>query len=151
LLAAISGGPLGDGRLAAVGPSAWQIGIVAALEIGVSAAVTAGLVNYRLLGPATGLAAGAGARTTAGPARVPTAGGTAAAARTSGPEPMPESAARTPRPARKPEPVRTTSTGSAGRDGDGQDDDGHTIFLDPWAGDPPVSTRRAPAGPSALP
>jgi len=49
LLAAISGGPLGDGRLAAVGPSAWQVGVVSALEIGVSAAVTAGLVNYRAL------------------------------------------------------------------------------------------------------
>lgn len=46
LLAAVSGGPLGDGRLAAIGPSAWQAGIVSALEIGVSAAVAAGLANY---------------------------------------------------------------------------------------------------------
>ena len=46
LLAAASGGPLGDGRLAAVGPSPWQVGIVATLEIGVSAAVAAGLANY---------------------------------------------------------------------------------------------------------
>jgi len=45
LLAAASGGPLGDGRLAAVGPSPWQIGIVGALEIGVAAAVTAGVAN----------------------------------------------------------------------------------------------------------
>ena len=49
LLAAVSGGPLGDGRLAAVGPSAWQVGLVSGLEIGVAAAVTAGLVNYRAL------------------------------------------------------------------------------------------------------
>lgn len=49
LLAAVSGGPLGDGRLAAVGPSGWQAGVVSALEIGVSAAVTAGLANYRVL------------------------------------------------------------------------------------------------------
>jgi Family of unknown function (DUF6350) len=46
VLAAVSGGPLGDGRLAAVGPSAWQVGVVSALELGVSAAVTAGVVNY---------------------------------------------------------------------------------------------------------
>ena len=46
LFAAVSGGPLGAGRLAAVGPSAWQIGGVSALEIGVAAAVTAGAANY---------------------------------------------------------------------------------------------------------
>jgi hypothetical protein len=46
LLAAASGGPLGDGRLAAVGPSAWQVAGVSALEIGVTAAVTAGVANY---------------------------------------------------------------------------------------------------------
>jgi hypothetical protein len=46
LLAAASGGPLGNGRLAAVGPSPWQVGVVSALEIGVSAAVMAGVVNF---------------------------------------------------------------------------------------------------------
>jgi len=46
LLAAASGGPLGDGRLAAIGPSPWQVGAVSALEIGVAAAVTAGVTNY---------------------------------------------------------------------------------------------------------
>ena len=46
LLAAASGGPLGDGRLAAVGPSPWQVGTVSALEIGVAAAVAAGAANY---------------------------------------------------------------------------------------------------------
>jgi hypothetical protein len=49
LLAAVSGGPLGEGRLAAVGPSAWQVGAVSALEIGVAAAVTAGAANYLIL------------------------------------------------------------------------------------------------------
>ncbi len=55
LLAAFSGGPLGSGRLAAVGPSGWQTALVAALEMGVAAAVTAGGVNWfrmrRLAGP----------------------------------------------------------------------------------------------------
>jgi hypothetical protein len=46
LLALASGGPLGDGRLAAVGPSPWQVGLVSALELGIAAAVTAGAVNY---------------------------------------------------------------------------------------------------------
>src|ERR1022692_2172245 len=47
VLAAFAGGPLGDGRMAAVGPSAWQVTVVAALEIGIAAAVTAGLANWR--------------------------------------------------------------------------------------------------------
>jgi Family of unknown function (DUF6350) len=46
LLAAFSGGPLGSGRLAAVGPSGWQTALVAGLEMGVAAAVTAGVVNW---------------------------------------------------------------------------------------------------------
>jgi hypothetical protein len=46
LLAAVSGGPLGDGRLAAVGPSPWQVGVVSALELGISMAVAAGVLNY---------------------------------------------------------------------------------------------------------
>jgi hypothetical protein len=45
LAAAFSGGPLGDGRLAAVGPSGLQVGVVAVLEIGVLAAVAAGAAN----------------------------------------------------------------------------------------------------------
>jgi hypothetical protein len=49
LLAAFSGGPLGNGRLAAVGPSAWQVGLVSAVEIGVAAAVSAGAANYLTL------------------------------------------------------------------------------------------------------
>ncbi len=45
LLAVFSGGPLGSGRLAAVGPSGWQSALVAVLEVGVAAAVAAGLAN----------------------------------------------------------------------------------------------------------
>ena len=46
VLAAFSGGPLGSGRLAAVGPSGWQAALVAVLEIGVSAAVATGIANW---------------------------------------------------------------------------------------------------------
>jgi hypothetical protein len=49
LLAAVSGGPLGDGRLAVVGPSPWQVGVVSALELGISTAVAAGVLNYLAL------------------------------------------------------------------------------------------------------
>ncbi len=102
LLAAVSGGPLGDGRLAAVGPSAWQVGVVSALEIGVSAAVTAGLANYLGLRKSGALAR-----------------------------------QRSPAPAPAPAAARSA--------------DAHTRYLDPWAGDPPSSQRRAPSGPSSLP
>jgi hypothetical protein len=46
LLAAFAGGPLGSGRLSAVGPSGWQTAVVTALEVGVAAAVTAGVANW---------------------------------------------------------------------------------------------------------
>ena len=46
VLAAVSGGPLGSGRLATVGPSGWQAAVVAVLEIGVSAAVATGIANW---------------------------------------------------------------------------------------------------------
>ena len=48
LAAAFAGGPLGDGRLAAVGPSGWQVGLVAMLEIGVTAALTAAAATWLL-------------------------------------------------------------------------------------------------------
>lgn len=57
-LAALAGGPLGANRLAEVGPSPWQVGVVTALEVGVSAAVAAWVVNWRHLRDA---AAGDGA------------------------------------------------------------------------------------------
>jgi hypothetical protein len=49
LAAAFSGGPLGDGRLAAVGPSGWQVGLVGVLQIGVTAALTAAAANWLIL------------------------------------------------------------------------------------------------------
>ena len=61
LLAAFSGGPLGSGRLAVVGPSGWQAGLVATLEVGVAAAVAAGLANWLRLRREPGLAAAAAA------------------------------------------------------------------------------------------
>jgi len=55
VLAAFAGGPLGSGRLAAVGPSGWQVSLVAVLEMGVTAAVAAGAANWLMLRhPGTG-------------------------------------------------------------------------------------------------
>uniref|UniRef100_UPI00037BD6EA cell division protein PerM n=1 Tax=Nocardiopsis xinjiangensis TaxID=124285 RepID=UPI00037BD6EA len=45
-LALVTGGSLGSVRLAEVGPSAWQVGLVAVLEVGVSAAVAAWIANW---------------------------------------------------------------------------------------------------------
>lgn len=45
-MAEIAGGPLGGERLSEVGPSAWQVGLVAALEVGVAAAVAAWIANW---------------------------------------------------------------------------------------------------------
>ncbi len=105
-LAAFAGGSLGDGRLAAVGPSPWQVGLVAALEIGVAAAITAGVANWlRLRGwPAVRHRAdGSGA------AGSPAAG------------PVPSA------------------------------DDGHVIYLDPWAGEEPPRSAPSGRGPASLP
>jgi hypothetical protein len=109
LLAAASGGPLGDGRLAAVGPSPWQVGVVSALEIGVAAAVTAGIANYVTL------------RRT----------GTLSIQARSVPAPSARARAT---------PSRTGTT-----------QNGHVIYVDPWAGDPRRRSRPANRGPSALP
>ena len=49
LAAAFAGGPLGDGRLATVGPSGWQVGLVAMLQLGVTAALTAAAANWLML------------------------------------------------------------------------------------------------------
>ncbi len=105
ILAAFSGGPLGDGRLAAVGPSGWQVGAVAALEIGVASAITAGVANWLRLG---------------GRAAVPGA----ASGR--------ELAWRLPRPRRTGEDT----------------DSGHTIYVDPWAGDEASRPEPTPRGPA---
>ncbi|MFB4313473.1 DUF6350 family protein [Actinomadura sp. 21ATH] len=47
-LSALAGGPLGGGRMATVGPSPWQVGLLATLEVGISAAVVAWLANWRV-------------------------------------------------------------------------------------------------------
>jgi Family of unknown function (DUF6350) len=120
VLAAFAGGPLGDGRLAAVGPSGWQVGVVASLEVGVAAAVTAGIANWlrrRAI------------RASAGPAAAPAA----ASAR--------------------PRPAMTALPGPG--PGSAAEDDGHTIYVNPWAGPADQATGRArpaaPHGPSSLP
>jgi hypothetical protein len=75
VLAAFSGGPLGSGHLAAVGPSGWQTAVVATLEIGVSAAIAAGIANWLRLRRDPALAASPASRAAgdrarpAGPAR----------------------------------------------------------------------------------
>jgi hypothetical protein len=47
--AAFAGGPLGSGRLASVGPSGFQVGLVAILEIGITAALSAAGANWLIL------------------------------------------------------------------------------------------------------
>ncbi|WP_336207546.1 cell division protein PerM [Nonomuraea sp. LPB2021202275-12-8] len=49
LLAALSGGPIGGGRLTAVGPSPWEVALSVALEVGVAAGISAGVTNLLLL------------------------------------------------------------------------------------------------------
>ena len=49
LLTTLAGGPAGPGRMATVGPSAWQVGIAAALEMGLAAALAAAETQRRLL------------------------------------------------------------------------------------------------------
>jgi hypothetical protein len=47
--AKFSGGPLGTGRLASVGPAGAEAGLVAVLEVGVTAALVAGAANWLIL------------------------------------------------------------------------------------------------------
>jgi hypothetical protein len=49
ILARVSGGPLGGGRLSSVGPAGPEAGLVAVLEVGVTAAIVAGAANWLLL------------------------------------------------------------------------------------------------------
>ncbi|WP_157745703.1 cell division protein PerM [Nocardiopsis gilva] len=49
VLSLIAGGSLGADRLAEVGPSAWQVGLITALEVGVAAAITAWVANWAYL------------------------------------------------------------------------------------------------------
>lgn len=48
-LSVLARGPLGADRLAEIGSSPWQVGVVVALEVGVSAAIAAWVVNWRQL------------------------------------------------------------------------------------------------------
>ena len=125
VVAAFAGGPLGNGRLAAVGPSPWQVGLVAALEVGVAAAVTGGVANWLRL-----RAAAAAERGAAGNEVLPAFGFTRIPDQDADHEP---------------------------------DDDGHRIYVDPWAGTagpddsevpPPAHLHprfTASRGPSSLP
>jgi len=79
LTAAFAGGPLGDGRLSAVGPSGFQVGLVAILEVGITAALTAAAANWLILRNGTKRRTGqpsvpsepaASERTPAGPALI---------------------------------------------------------------------------------
>ncbi|MGH3279536.1 MAG: cell division protein PerM, partial [Trebonia sp.] len=47
--AKLSGGSLGAGRLASVGPAAGEVGLVAVLEVGVTAALVAGAANWLII------------------------------------------------------------------------------------------------------
>jgi len=103
VVAAFSGGPLGSGRLSAVGPSGWQVAAVGGLELGIGAAVTAGVVNFFAL--------------------------------------------RRARPAGPPPPrSRIAGTRQTGQ----EPGNGHTIYVNPWAGDE-ASGPPSGAGPASLP
>jgi hypothetical protein len=128
VLAGYSGGPLGEGRLSAVGPSAWQVTLVGVLELGIAAAVSAGAASW-CYGRRRG-------------ERQPPPQATS-----------PSSAAQAARAGTVPAGPAGPA-GSAARPGGHQDGDGHVIFLDPWAAnsesrrqDPPKHRR----GPSSLP
>jgi hypothetical protein len=114
VFAAFAGGPLGDDRLAAVGPSGWQVGVAASLEVGVAAAVAAGVANWLRV------------RAVAGAAVTP-------------------AGSHPPRPgAAKPGLASPEPAG-----------DGHTIYVDPWAGSADQgcadSAGTVPRAPSSLP
>jgi hypothetical protein len=115
VISVFAGGPLGDRRLAAVGPSGWQVGVVAALEVGVAAAVTAGVANWW---------------------RLRAAAGSAAAESAAEDEVLPGFAA-----------VHLPDQGTD----HGAEDDGHTIYFDPWAGTADLDPPDARASPSSLP
>ena len=77
LAAAFAGGPLGSGRLASVGPSGFQVGLVAILELGITAALSAAAANWLILrrAPSPGLReATPRPRPAATPRPAPTAG-----------------------------------------------------------------------------
>jgi Family of unknown function (DUF6350) len=146
LLAAFSGGPLGNGRLAAVGPSSWQVAMVAALQVGVAAAIAAGVANWLRL---RGAAARARPDATAQAGAAATAAGTRA---------VPATKAR----ARSAAAARPAASGPGwarpAAVGGGTADNGHVIYVDPWAERDPgngpgsAAARGADAhGPTSIP
>lgn len=66
LLAALSGGPVGAGSMATVGPSPWQVGLLAGLEVALAAALTAWALPPRLRARVAGTSAGAPSTARAG-------------------------------------------------------------------------------------
>jgi hypothetical protein len=141
--AKLSGGPLGAGRLASVGPSGAQSGLVAALEVGVTAAIVAGAANWlivrhhiRRLHEATATAAGPGAVQRPGavqPSTVqPNTGRSSAVQASTG-----RSSAVQPSTGRS--STRQPGTGDpvpALVVDETDDAGGHRIFIDPWADRP---------------
>jgi len=111
VLSAFAGGPLGGGRLTAIGPSGWQVGLVTALEVGVAAAVSAGIANWFAAGrgPIEDLAPAAALPGAAMPGAPTVRPGTFSGSAVAGPAPRSDDLA-----------------------GD-LTDDGHRIYLDPWA------------------
>ena len=128
--AAFAGGPLGDGRMAAVGPSPWQVAAVASLEVGIAAAITAGLLNWWYVRKRWGGAAGH----------------------------LADAADRPGRPAVPSKRSDGASRWPSDRFADADDDDGHVIYLNRWASDGDggddgsgAPAKRRSRGPSALP
>jgi hypothetical protein len=120
LLAKVSGGPLGAGRLASVGPAGPEAALVAVLEVGVTAALAAGAANWLLLRHhIKRLAAASQAEWQDG--SPPGPGGERAALAAMGAA-KPAADAR----ASGPLPVVVDETDDAG---------GHRIYVDPWADD----------------
>jgi hypothetical protein len=110
LTAAFAGGPLGDARLAAVGPSGLQVGLVAVLEIGVTAALAAGGANWLIL-----YRAARRARRKAGLDAVA--------------EPIPHIPSLVPSPHPHPQDHMVTVVDET------DDAGGHRIYMNPWAED----------------
>jgi hypothetical protein len=123
ILATVSGGPLGDGRLASVGPNGGEVILVAVLEVGVTAALVAGAANWLLLRHHTKKLAVTGppegnwppADWQAAPGDSPFAQAVASAA----------------------SKAKSAKNQAAGTVVDETDDaGGHRIFVDPWADQP---------------
>ncbi|GAB3485753.1 cell division protein PerM [Nocardiopsis coralliicola] len=102
-LSVLAGGPIGAERMATVGPSAWQVGLITALEVGVAAAIAAWIANWRHL-RAT---APRPARPGSGAERAPEPG---THAPRDEPEPAPDTEPKRPkRPKRSLRPVRSAA------------------------------------------